>query len=134
MQKYEEYSGTRAILFALEGKMGAGKTQFVKGLAHAMGVTEQIVSPSYDLLSSYSLMPSALCLVHIDTWRMTEPNEELKNLDVKDLLKDNSVIAIEWADRVVEEIKKYSDDAIIVWVKITYGKNENDRLISWGNF
>lgn len=133
-QKYEDYAGKRAIIFALEGQMGSGKTQFVKGLAKAMGITEQIVSPSYDLLSYYSTPFTVDCsLTHIDTWRMINPNEELKSLDVKDLIAKNSVLAIEWADRTIEEIKKYSDDAIIIWVKISYGKNECERLISWGN-
>lgn len=126
-QKYEDYKNKRSIIFALEGQMGAGKTQFVKGLARAMGITENVVSPSYDLLNTYGL------LTHIDTWRMINPNEELNSLDVKGLLDKNSVVAIEWADRSIEEIKNYSDDAIIIWVKIEYGKNENDRLISWGN-
>ncbi len=132
-QKYEEYSGKRAIIYALEGQMGAGKTQFVKGLARAMGITESVVSPSYDLLSSYQLIVNSQQLVHIDTWRMINPNQELKDLDIKSLLDNNSVVAIEWADRAIEEIKSYSDDAIIIWVKIEYGKNTDDRLISWGN-
>ena len=126
-QKYEQYSGTRAIVFALEGQMGAGKTQFVKGLAKAMGINENITSPSYDLLNSYGL------LTHIDTWRMINPNQELNELDLKNIIKNNSVVAIEWADRSIDEIKNYSEDAIIIWVKIEYGKNTNDRLISWGN-
>jgi len=126
-QKYEDYAGNRSIIYALEGQMGAGKTQFVKGLAKAMGITEKITSPSYDLLNTYEQ------LTHIDTWRMIDPNEELKSLDIKDLLEKNSVVAIEWADRSVDEIKNYSDDAIIIWVKIEYGTNTDDRLISWGN-
>lgn len=126
-QKYEDYHRKRAIIFALEGQMGAGKTQFVKGLARAMGIIENVTSPSYDLLNTYGL------LTHIDTWRMIDPDEELKNLEIPKLLSDNSVIAIEWADRAIEEIKSYFDDAIIIWVKISYGKNTNDRLISWGN-
>lgn len=126
-QKYEEYSGTRAIIFALEGQMGAGKTQFVKGIAKAMGIKENITSPSYDLLNTYNN------LTHIDTWRMINPDEELKDLDIKSLIKSNTVLAIEWADRTIDTIKKYVDDAIIVWVKIEYGKNIDDRLISWGN-
>ncbi len=126
-QKYEDYTGKRSIIYALEGQMGAGKTQFVKGLAKAMGITENITSPSYDLLNNYEQ------LTHIDTWRMIDPNEELKSLDIKDLLEKNSVVAIEWADRSVDEIKNYSDDAIIIWVKIEYGTNTDDRLISWGN-
>jgi len=126
-QKYENHSGKRAIIYALEGQMGAGKTQFVKGLAKAMGIGEKITSPSYDLLNSYG------SLVHIDTWRMIQPDQELKGLNLKNLITDKSVLAIEWADRATSEIKKYSDDAIIIWVKIEYGKSVNDRLISWGN-
>ncbi|MDP3918149.1 MAG: L-threonylcarbamoyladenylate synthase [Candidatus Woesebacteria bacterium] len=125
-QKYDSFVGNRAIIFALEGKMGTGKTQFVKGLAKAMGIKEKISSPSYDLLNSYDL------LTHIDTWRMINPNKELKDLGTKKLIHDKSVLAIEWADRTVTEIKKYSEEAIIIWVKIKYGKETNDRLISWG--
>ncbi len=133
-QKYEDYKNKRSIIFALEGQMGAGKTQFVKGLAKAMGITENVVSPSYDLLNTYGL------LTHIDTWRMIDPDQELQSLDIKSLLKNDSVIAIEWADRSIDEIKNYSDEAIIIWVKIEYptnltvgGTNTDDRLISWGN-
>lgn len=126
-QKYQDYAGKRSIIYALEGQMGAGKTQFVKGLAKAMGITENITSPSYDLLNTYGM------LTHIDTWRMIDPNQELSGLDIKSLLDTNSIVAIEWADRSVDEIKNYSDDAIIIWVKIEYGANTDDRLISWGN-
>jgi L-threonylcarbamoyladenylate synthase len=126
-QKYQDYAGKRSIIYALEGQMGAGKTQFVKGLAKAMGITENVTSPSYDLLNTYGK------LTHIDTWRMIDPNQELSGLDIRSILSNNSIIAIEWADRSVDEIKNYSDDAIIIWVKIEYGANTDDRLISWGN-
>ncbi|MEK7536788.1 MAG: L-threonylcarbamoyladenylate synthase [Patescibacteria group bacterium] len=132
-QKYDSFVGKRAIIFALEGKMGVGKTQFVKGLAKAMGIKEEVTSPSYDLLNSYDL------LTHIDTWRMLNPNKELEDIGMKDLIHDKSVLAIEWADRTVTEIRKYSEEAIIIWIKIKYPSdnsaqaNENYRLISWGN-
>ncbi|MFI5240979.1 MAG: L-threonylcarbamoyladenylate synthase [Microgenomates group bacterium] len=130
-QKYQDYAGKRAIVFALEGQMGAGKTQFVKGLAKAMGVTEQVVSPTYDLELIYKSDKESIDLIHIDTWRMTDPTE-FEDLGVKNLISDRSVLAIEWADKVTEEIRKYADDAIVIWVKIEYGKEENDRLISSG--
>jgi L-threonylcarbamoyladenylate synthase len=125
-QKYESLSDKRAIVFALEGQMGTGKTQFVKGLARAMNINEVITSPSYDLLNTYKL------LIHIDTWRMVNPNQELAELNIKNIITDKSVIAIEWADRAIEEIRKYEGDAIIIWVRFVYGKNSSDRLISWG--
>lgn len=132
-QKYEEYLGKRAIVFALEGQMGTGKTVFVKGLARAMQIKENVSSPSYDLLNTYSLSPVTCHLIHIDTWRMLNPNQELHDLNIKDFIDDKSVITIEWADKAIDEIKNYSDDAIIIWVKINYSKKESDRLISWGN-
>jgi tRNA threonylcarbamoyl adenosine modification protein YjeE len=143
-QKYQEYKEKRAIVFALEGQMGAGKTQFVKGLALAMGIDEPVTSPSYDLLNSYGSSAAVHgSLFHIDTWRMIDPDQELKDLDIKNLISSNSVVAIEWADRSINEIRNYSDDAIIIWVKITYlsseasakldGNTDNFRLISWGN-
>jgi len=126
-QKYEDFKGIRAIVFCLEGEMGVGKTVFVKGLARAMGITEKVTSPSYDLLNNYGN------LNHIDTWRMLNPNKEIQEIGSYELIKDKSVVVIEWADRAVDEIRKYADDAIIIWVKIKYGKGINDRLVSWGN-
>lgn len=135
-QKYEDYKGKRAIIFALEGPMGAGKTQFVKGLARAMGIKEQVTSPSYDLLNCLRSMVDGRRLAHIDTWRMLNANEELKDLDLKNLINEKTIIAIEWADRIADTIRSFSEDAIVIWVKIKYPSassgRENDRLIGWG--
>jgi L-threonylcarbamoyladenylate synthase len=130
-QKYEKYSGQRAIVFALEGPMGAGKTQFVKGLARAMGIEEEIVSPTFNLELDYEK------LIHIDAWRMLN-GQELEELGFKGLINDRSVIAIEWADRVADTIRKYDEEAVVVWVKINYPSTgsgqvkDNERLIGWG--
>lgn len=125
-QKYEGYLGKRPIIFALEGEMGAGKTQFTKGLAWAMGIKEEIVSPTFSLVLEYPH------LSHFDAWKFTEPSE-LEGLGFIKMLEDkNMVIAIEWAEKVAEVVKKYRDQAVIVWVKIEYGQKENERLIGWG--
>lgn len=131
-QKYESYCGKRAIIFALEGQMGTGKTVFVKGLARAIGIDEQITSPTYDLINCIQSTIDNRQLAHMDIWRMIDTNEELKDLDFKNLITDKSIIAIEWADRAKDEIRKYVNDAVIIWVKIDYKKNENERIISWG--
>ena len=130
-QKYESYKGKRAIVFALEGSMGAGKTQFTKGLARAMGIKELVTSPTYALENTYQIQDSRFELHHFDAWRMENP-EELKALEFEKLIKNRSVIAIEWAEKVADEIRKFDLDAIIIWVKIKFGKKENERLISWG--
>lgn len=132
-QKYERYLGKRPIVFALEGPMGAGKTQFTKGLARAMGIKEEITSPTFSLLLSYQPdSKAAWQLTHVDAWRM-EKSDELESLEFVKMLEDkNMIVAIEWADKVADIIKKHRDQATVVWVKILYGKNENERLISWG--
>ena len=130
-QKYEKYKGKRAIVFALQGPMGAGKTVFTKGLAKAMGVKEEVVSPTYDLELDYRLPTTDYKLIHIDAWRMSS-DSELVELEFSKKITDKSVIAVEWADRVADEIRKYNEEAIIIWVKIRYGKGESERFISWG--
>jgi len=130
-QKYEIHKGKRAIIFALQGEMGTGKTIFTKGLAHAMGITELVTSPTYTLENRYSIPDTRDSLYHIDTWRM-ENAEELKALGFEDLIKGKSVVAIEWAERVADIIREFDDEAIIVWVKIEFGKGKNERKISWG--
>lgn len=132
-QKYESFAGSRPIIFALEGEMGAGKTQFTKGLARAMGISEIITSPTFSLVEEYNVPKSKLELQHFDAWRLTD-SSEMEALGFLKMVEDkNMVISIEWAERVADIIKKYRDQAIVVWVKIEYGRGENDRLISWGN-
>lgn len=136
-QKYDSYKGKRAIIFALEGEMGAGKTIFTKGLAKTMGITELVTSPTYSLENRYSILDTGHSLAHIDAWRM-EKSDELNALGFSSLIKNRSVVAIEWAERVADEIRKFDDEAIIIWVKIknpstSSGRNANERLISWGN-
>ncbi len=126
-QKYEKYLGKRPLIFALEGPMGVGKTQFTKGLGRAMGIKEEIVSPTFSLILEYPR------LSHFDAWRL-QNSSELETLGFVKMLEDrNMVIAIEWADRVINAIKKRRDQAVVVWVKINYGEKDNERLISWGN-
>jgi tRNA threonylcarbamoyladenosine biosynthesis protein TsaE len=118
--------------------MGAGKTQFTKGLAKAMGIKDEIVSPTFNLELQYlTPIPSPILgegkltsLIHMDAWRL-QNGEELENLGIKQNISDKSVMAIEWADRVADTIRKYNEEAVIIWVKIEYGKEENERKIFW---
>ncbi len=130
-QKYEKFKGKRAIIFALEGEMGSGKTQFTKGLAKAIGIEEDILSPTFILESEYSSKTNKISLIHIDTWRMQNPDELLK-IGFEKRINEKGVISIEWAERVSDVIREFDEQAIILWVKIKYTKKFNERLISWG--
>jgi tRNA A37 threonylcarbamoyladenosine biosynthesis protein TsaE len=61
-----------------------------------------------------------------------ESGSELESLGFERTISDKSVIAVEWADRVADAIRRYHEEAIIVWVKIKYGNSENERIINWG--
>ncbi len=138
-QKHENLFGKRPIVFALHGEMGTGKTIFTKGLAKAMGITELVTSPTFAIENEYSVtvhpnthISNPIHLYHFDAWRL-EKSDELRVLGFEDLIKNKSVVSIEWAERVADVIKEFDDEAIIIWVNFIYGKSENERLISWGN-
>jgi len=129
-QKNEPYFGKRSIVFALQGEMGAGKTQFTKGLARAMGITELVTSPTFAIENEYKTGKNRL--YHFDAWRLEDSNE-LTALGFEDLIEQRSVISVEWAEKVAEVIREFDDEAIVVWVKISPGKKDNERKITWGN-
>ena len=130
-QKYENYFGKRAIIFALTGEMGTGKTIFTKGLAKAMGISENVTSPTFNLEQKYASKNQKINLFHIDAWRLHD-SSEIEDFGFSKHLSDKSVMAIEWADKIAEVIKKADEEAIIIWVNLVFEKTENERVISWG--
>ena len=122
----EKFLGKKAVVFALEGELGAGKTQLVKGLAKAMGIKNDVISPTFTLEAEYDLGK----LIHIDAWRIEEP-KELLEIGFEKRIKKKKIIVIEWADRVREVLPICMDDrpTKLVWVKLEYGKRENERVI-----
>lgn len=130
-QKYCLHEGKRAIVFALQGEMGAGKTIFTKGLAKALGIKVLITSPTFALENVYKIPKQKIDLHHIDAWRM-ENSDELRSMGFESLIQNKAVVAVEWADRVADTIREFDDEAIIIWIDINYGKEESQRLISWG--
>jgi len=82
---------------ALRGELGAGKTEFVRGLAAGLGVPEDAVaSPSFALAYEYQ---GRLTLVHLDLYRLAELSVEFLP-DVEDYLTGPQVTAVEWAERL----------------------------------
>ena len=85
---------------ALEGDLGAGKTQFVRGLLRGLGGDPRLVSsPTYVLLNVYP--GGRLTLYHLDAYR-TAGADDLAGIGFDELLDAGGVVAVEWPSRVAE--------------------------------
>lgn len=80
----------------LEGPLGAGKTCFVQGVGEALGVTDEVVSPTFTLVNSFA---GRLRLHHLDFYRV-EAEHDLADIGVPDLLDEvldgAAVLLAEW--------------------------------------
>ena len=90
------------IVLALIGDLGSGKTSFVQGLARGLEVPNgyYITSPSYTMINEY---PGRQPLFHVDLYRLEDP-VDVEDIGLYDILGDNYVVAIEWADRIRQEL------------------------------
>ena len=84
-------------MIVLIGEMGSGKTTFSQHFAHALGVTEPVTSPTFNLLHNYS--GGRLKLHHADLYRL-ERTGELDDLGLTDLQEAGGVMLVEWGDVV----------------------------------
>jgi tRNA threonylcarbamoyladenosine biosynthesis protein TsaE len=89
-----------AIVIGLRGALGAGKTEWVKGLARGLGVAPGLVaSPSFVIASEYPRADGRPGLAHVDLYRV-DSEAELEAAGFLDLLAPGRVVAVEWADRL----------------------------------
>jgi tRNA threonylcarbamoyladenosine biosynthesis protein TsaE len=109
-------------VIGLSGDLGAGKTEFVKGIAEGLGATDPVTSPTFTLVHEYR--SGRLPLFHMDFYRL-ETEKELDEIGFDDYLREPGICAIEWADRFPDRIPR---DAIRVEIEIS---SRNERLIVW---
>lgn len=109
----EKYINENTVV-ALSGELGAGKTQFTKGIGEYLGVKEVINSPTYTIINEYPYIDSnneKKILAHMDTWRLIN-EEDLHMSGMEEHLKSKNILVIEWADKFYQElndiVKKYN--------------------------
>ncbi len=113
----------------LQGDLGSGKTTLVQGLGKGLGITDDIVSPTFTLINEYH--EGSLPLYHLDLYRL-EPQEILGlNLEIywESLEVEPGIVAIEWAERMPYKPENY--------LLISINHTETGRqaqLIPIGNF
>ena len=90
-------------IILLRGPIGAGKTIFVKGIAHALGLKSSPTSASFSLMKRYQ--NKKYTVFHIDLFRLSEG--EVFNLGFEEMLEnEQAIILAEWPDPIVRMFPK----------------------------
>ncbi len=87
----------RGLVLALSGDLGAGKTQFVRGVARGLGCAGRVHSPTFTLVNEYG--GGRLKLFHLDLYRL-ETAEQILSAGIEEFLSPDGVSVIEWAERL----------------------------------
>ena len=81
----------------LVGPLGAGKTVLAKGIARGLGIREDIVSPTYTIVSEYRAARAHL--YHVDLYRI-EGESQIENLGLEDMLGNEAIAIVEWGEKL----------------------------------
>jgi len=126
-QLAEEASGLLrgGEIILLHGKLGAGKTCFTQGLCRGLAVTQDVVSPTFTLVNSYS---GRLLVHHLDFYRI-EPGADLVDIGIPDILDQvwdgTAVAVVEWPDLLLPEL---GNDVPRLELLATRGTGDDDRI------
>ena len=101
---------------ALWGELGAGKTTLARGVLRALGVTENVPSPTFTLVQTYDL--ADLRVSHFDLYRLKQARE-LEQLGLDEALAEGAVL-VEWPQRAPEALPPET-------LHVRLGQGENGR-------
>ena len=106
------------MIICLMGDLGSGKTVFTKGFANALGIDENITSPTFNIIKEYT--GGEANLYHMDLYRL---NGDIKNLGLDEYFEKDGVVIIEWADMIEEYLP---EERLDIKFKVI---DENTRII-----
>jgi tRNA threonylcarbamoyladenosine biosynthesis protein TsaE len=106
-------------VYLLDGPLGSGKTQWVKGLGRGLGVQGVINSPSFTLVRPHA---GRLTLHHIDLYRL-DSALLCQGLDLDSLVSSEAVLAIEWSERFAS----FGEGGLRLG--FAFGEAEDERLV-----
>jgi len=86
----------------LSGDLGAGKTQFVQGVACGLGIREQVTSPTFNILLDYE-GSTGLPLYHFDLYRLDDVSQ-LDDIGYYELVEGPGATFIEWGEKFPEAL------------------------------
>ena len=86
-------------VLALVGDLGAGKTCLTRGIARGLSIDEPVTSPTFILVAEYATQ-RGFPLYHADCYRLGNAAVEAQDIGLDELMRDDGVCVIEWADRI----------------------------------
>ncbi|MBQ9498518.1 MAG: tRNA (adenosine(37)-N6)-threonylcarbamoyltransferase complex ATPase subunit type 1 TsaE [Bacteroidaceae bacterium] len=99
-RQFVEAMGDNTV-FAFYGKMGAGKTTFIKAVCTLLGVTDNITSPTFAIVNEYRSDIAGELIYHFDFYRIKKL-EEVYDLGYEDYFYSGAVCFIEWPELIEE--------------------------------
>ncbi len=86
-------------VFAFRGKMGAGKTTFIKAVCEELGVEDAITSPTFSIVNEYRSDTTGELIYHFDFYRI-EKLEEVYDMGFEDYFYSGALCFIEWPELI----------------------------------
>ena len=113
-----------STVFAFYGKMGAGKTTFIKAVCEELGLEDVITSPTFAIVNEYRSETSGELIYHFDFYRVKKI-EEVYDMGFEDYFYSGALCFIEWPE-LCEEV--LPEDTVKVTIEET---PDSSRLISF---
>ena len=117
----------QSTVFAFYGKMGAGKTTFIKAVCEELGVSDVITSPTFAIVNEYRSDTAGELIYHFDFYRIKKL-EEVYDMGYEDYFYSGALCFIEWPE-LVEELLPGNT------IKVTIEEIENgERKVTLEDF
>ena len=115
-------------VLVLTGDLGAGKTQFTKGIARGMGITADVTSPTFTIEMVYEggVMP----LYHFDLYRLND-SSQLDDIGLFDAMESDGPTVIEWGEQFADDIGDERVDVFISRLEGAGDANATDAATSY---
>lgn len=112
------------MVICLYGDLGAGKTVLTQGIAQGLGMTQDLVSPTFIIIREYHIKHRIIKrLYHLDLYRI-DSEEEVEKIGILEIFKDKeAVVVIEWAEKLGKFLPKKRIDT-----HIHVQKNDNRKI------
>ena len=111
-------------VFAFYGKMGAGKTTFIKAVCEELGVDDVITSPTFAIVNEYQSATTGDSIYHFDFYRIKKP-EEVYDMGYEDYFYSGSLCFLEWPELIDDLLP---EDATKVTIEAT---EEGGRIVKF---